>query len=129
MANRWPHQEYVDKKHDRQQSRSCEERTPTTKSHPWTSSGSNYKDDYKKSSWSDWRPEEAEEELRSPPGKHKQQLHLPQDFRPDSKCLDSRELFGRKFCRQVQLTDWSQKHGLAGRELSDLKLHELAYGG
>ena len=104
------------------------------KTHPWSNAGStnfksDYKSDNKKSSWNDWHPEESEEELRSPQGKRKQELHLPADFRPDGQCLDSRELFGRKFFKQVQLTNWSPKHGLAGREISDLKLHELAFGG
>ena len=67
--------------------------------------------------------------MRSPQGKRKQELLLPDEFRPNKDCLDSREIYGRKFYKQVQLTNWSQKHGLAGREISDLKLHELAYGG
>ena len=67
--------------------------------------------------------------LRSPQTNRKQELQLPADFRPDGQCLDSRELFGRKFFKQVQLTNWSQKHGLAGREISELKLHELGFGG
>ena len=67
--------------------------------------------------------------LRSPQTNRKQELQLPADFRPDGQCLDSRELFGRKFFKQVQLTNWSQKHGLAGREISEPKLHELGFGG
>ena len=98
--------------------------------HPWSNAGSsNYQSDNKKSSWKDWRPEDYEAELRSPQGKRKQELQLPAEFRPDSQCHDTREVFGRKFFKQVQLTNWSQKHGLAGREISDLKLHELAAGG
>ena len=97
------------------------------KTHPWNNAGScNYMGDIKKSSWKDWHPEE---ELRSPQGKRKQKLNLPADFRPDGQCLNSRELFGRKFFKKVQRTNWSPKHGLAGREISDLKLHELAYVG
>ena len=128
MAAWWNRSDYSDKKGE-QQSWSYEEPSTTTKSHPWSATGFNSKGDYKKASWKDWHPEESEDELRSPQGKKKQELHLPADFCSDSKCLDNRELFGRKFYRQVQLTNWSQKHGLAGREISDLKLHELAYGG
>ena len=80
------------------------------------------------STWQDWH-DDSDNEMRSPQGKKKQELDLPADIKPDSQCLDSRELFGRKFFRQIQLTNWSQKHGLAGRDVSDLKLFELAYGG
>ena len=128
MAAWWNRSDYSDKKGE-QQSWSYEEPSTTTKSHPWSATGFNSKGDYKKATWKDWHPEESEDELRSPQGKKKQELHLPADFCSDSKCLDNRELFGRKFYRQVQLTNWSQKHGLAGREICDLKLHELAYGG
>ena len=128
MAAWWNRSDYSDKKGE-QQSWSYEEPSTTTKSHPWSATGFNSKGDYKKATWKDWHPEESEDELRSPQGKKKQELHLPADFCSDSKCLDNRELFGRKFYKQVQLTNWSQKHGLAGREICDLKLHELAYGG
>ena len=83
------------------------------KNHPWSNAGtSNYQSDNRKSSWKDWQSEDYEEELRSPQGKRKQELQLPAEFRPDSQCHDT-----RKFFKQVQLTNWSQKHGLLGMRL------------
>ena len=66
------------------------------KNHPWNNAGtSNYQSDNRKSSWKDWQSEDYEEELRSPQGKLKQELQLPAEFRPDSQCHDTREVYGR----------------------------------
>ena len=74
------------------------------------------------------RPRLDDESSRSPQGKV-HDVALPRDFVTDSDHLDSREVFGKKFFRKIQLTSWSQKFGLAGRPIEDVKLHEIAYGG
>ena len=38
-------------------------------------------------------------------------------------------LGGHQFHRTVQPTAWSRKAGIAGRQVDDLKLHELSYHG
>ena len=88
-------------------------------------------DDKKTSAWKDWHRDDSGDEMRSPQGNRKQVLDSLSDFKPNSQCLDNREVFGRKFYniyKRIQLTSWSQKDGLAGREISDLKWFELAYG-
>ena len=88
-------------------------------------------DDKKTSAWKDWHRDDSGDEMRSPQGNRKQVLDLLSDFKPNSQCLDNREVFGRKFYniyKRIQLTSWSQKDALAGREISDLKWFELAYG-
>ena len=126
MSNWWSKSDY--QKFDQKASWSTNDKD---KNHPWSNYDKfKYSNDSRKSSWKSWHQDDSgAEELRSPQGKRKQELCLPSDFKPDAQCIDSRELYGRKFFKQVQLTNWSQKHGLAGREISDLKLHELAYGG
>ena len=123
MSNWWSKSDY--QKFDQKASWSTNDKD---KNHPWSNNDKfKYSNDSRKSSWKSWHQDDSgAEELRSPQGKRKQELCLPSDFKPDAQCIDSRELYGRKFFKQVQLT---QKHGLAGREISDLKLHELAYGG
>ena len=126
MSSWWNKSDY--QKFDQKASWSTDDKD---KNHPWSNNDKfKHSNDSRKSSWKSWHQGDSEaEELRSPQGKRKQELCLPPDFKPDAQCVDSRELYGRKFFKQVQLTNWSQKHGLAGREISDLKLHELAYGG
>ena len=109
------------------------------KGHPWTSKSDKNQGSWghyhksegfgkKSSAWQGWH-DDSDNEMRSSQTKKKRELDLPVDFKPDSQLLDSGEIYGRKLFKQIQLTNWSQKHGLAGRDVSDVKLFELAYGG
>ena len=42
---------------------------------------------------------------------------------------DSHEIFGVKFPRKIQPSKRATKHGLAGRNTEDMKLHELSWQG
>ena len=39
------------------------------------------------------------------------------------------EIFGVNFPRKIQPSTWATQHGLAGRNLEDIKLHELSWQG
>ena len=57
---------------------------------------------------------------------------LPKSFAPDHTHLDTNPVpspNGYVFYRQVESTPWSRKVGLSGREVMDLRIHELAYHG
>ena len=112
MSSWWNKSDY--QKFDQKASWSTEDKD---KNHPWSNNDKlKYSNDSRKSSWKSWHQGDSEaEELRSPQGKRKQELCLPPDFKPDAQCIDSRELYGRKFFKQVQLTNWSQKHGPCGK--------------
>ena len=42
---------------------------------------------------------------------------------------DTNEVYGLQFPRQVQASSWAQKHQLAGRDITSIKLHELCWQG
>ena len=60
-------------------------------------------------------------------GKH--DTDLPQSFHSDRNFYDTNEVYGLQFPRQVQASSWAQKHQLAGRDITSLKLHELCWQG
>ena len=60
-------------------------------------------------------------------GKH--DTDLPKSFHSDRNFYDTNEVYGLQFPRQVQASSWAQKHQLAGRDITSLKLHELCWQG
>ena len=54
---------------------------------------------------------------------------LPEDFKPDKKHLDSKEVYGKTMLRKVAPTSWASKYRLAGRDISDLRLTDLLWRG
>ena len=50
-------------------------------------------------------------------------------FHSDRNFYDTNEVYGLQFPRQVQASSWAQKHQLAGRDITSLKLHELCWQG
>ena len=65
-------------------------------------------------------------------GSHDQTYELPSNFVQDATHIDSNCVphpNGLTFLREIESTPWSRKAGLAGRDVLDVKLHELAYHG
>eukprot|EP00439_Symbiodinium_sp_Y106_P062881 s203_g9.t1 len=62
-----------------------------------------------------------------PSGKH--ETDLPKSFHSDRNFYDTNEVYGLQVPRQVQASSWAQKHQLAGRDITSLKLHELCWQG
>ena len=59
----------------------------------------------------------------------KHDTNLPKTFHSDRNFYDTNEVYGLQFPRQVQASSWAQKHQLAGRDITSLKLHELCWQG
>ena len=59
----------------------------------------------------------------------KHDTNLPKAFHSDRKFYDTNEVYGLQFPRQVQASSWAQKHQLAGRDITSIKLHELCWQG
>ena len=54
---------------------------------------------------------------------------LPEDFKPDKKHLDSKEVYGKTMLRKVAPTSWESKYRLADRDVSDVRLTDLLWRG
>ena len=54
---------------------------------------------------------------------------LPPDFKATKTHLDSREVFGKSLLRRVAPTAWSTNYGLAGKEVSTIRLVDLLWRG
>ena len=59
----------------------------------------------------------------------KHDTNLPKAFHSDRKFYDTNEVYGLQFPRLVQASSWAQKHQLAGRDITSIKLHELCWQG
>ena len=55
--------------------------------------------------------------------------NLPKAFHSDRNFYDTNEVYGLQFPRLVQASSWAQKHQLAGRDITSIKLHELCWQG
>ncbi|CAE7441927.1 unnamed protein product [Symbiodinium natans] len=96
---------------------------------------SNWYDDRQ---WSNWEqaPQTPQreanrrsEDMPSPQGGHQQDLDFPRTFKQSKGYHDSNEVFGLKFPDRIFGSAWASQHGLAGRDIRTLGLHELAYRG
>ena len=56
-------------------------------------------------------------------------IQFPSSFVQNEKRIDSNELHGFTFNQQVEASHWSRKRGFAGRDVTDIKAHELMYHG
>ena len=56
-------------------------------------------------------------------------VSIPSSFARDWECYDSNSVSNKKFFRNIQLTTWSTKSGLAGKDIADLRLTELTRKG
>ena len=65
----------------------------------------------------------------SPQGSAESNLGLPASFKPTRDFCDTQEVFGLTFPRKIQASAWATKHGLAGRNLEEIRLHELTWQG
>ena len=54
---------------------------------------------------------------------------LPAAFSTSESCYDSKELHGLTFNEKVEASHWSRKRALAGRDVFDVRAHELMYHG
>ena len=54
---------------------------------------------------------------------------LPTSFVPNETSYDSKELHGLTLNKKVEASHWSRKRSLAGRDIFDIKAHELMYHG
>ena len=63
----------------------------------------------------------------SPRGSAESNLGLPASFKPTREFYDTQEVFGLTFPPKIQASAWATKHGLAGRNLEDIRLHELTW--
>ena len=50
---------------------------------------------------------------------------LPASFSTSESCYDSTELHGLSFNKKVEASHWSWKRALAGRDVFDIRAHEL----
>ena len=62
-------------------------------------------------------------------GSAESNLGLPASFKPTREFYDTQEVFGLTFPRKIQASAWATKHGLAGRNLEEIRLHELTWQG
>ena len=65
----------------------------------------------------------------SPQGSAESNLGLLASFKPTREFYDAQEVFGLTFPRKIQASAWATKHGLAGRNLEEIRLHELTWQG
>ena len=56
-------------------------------------------------------------------------VSIPSSFAPDWECYDSNSVSNKKFFRNIQLTPWSTKSGLAGKDIANLRVTELTRKG
>ena len=54
---------------------------------------------------------------------------LPTSFTPNDTMYDSKELHGLTLNKKIEASHWSRKRSLAGRDVYDIKAHELMYHG
>ena len=54
---------------------------------------------------------------------------LPTSFTPNDTMYDSKELHGLTLNKKIEASHWSRKRSLAGRDVFDIKAHELMYHG
>ena len=54
-------------------------------------------------------------------------LDFLQIFKPTREFYDTQEAFGLTFPRKIQARAWATKHGLVGRNLEEIRLHELTW--
>ena len=64
-----------------------------------------------------------------PEGSAKSNLRLPASFNPAKEFDETQEVFGLTIPRKIQASAWATKHGLAGRNLEEIRLHELTWQG
>ena len=50
-------------------------------------------------------------------------------MKPTREFYDTQEIFGPTFPRKIQASAWATKHGPAGRNLEEIRLHELTWQG
>ena len=62
-------------------------------------------------------------------GSAESNVGLPASFKPTGEFYDTQEAFGLTFPRRIQASAWATKHGLAGRSLKEIRLHELTWQG
>ena len=80
--------------------------------------------------WDAWKQGTwGQQTAASPPTSDKHDTTLPKTFHSDRSFYDTNEVYGLQFPRQVQASSWAQKHQLAGRDITSLKLHELCWQG
>ena len=65
----------------------------------------------------------------SPQGSAKSNLGLPASFKPTRDFYDTQKVVGLTFPCKIQASAWATKHGLAGRNLEEIRLHELTWQG
>ena len=105
-----------------------------SKSSSWTqhtrswSSGTSWSTPEKQSHKSSWQSEDSAWDYQSPTGTPHVE-GLPPDFKATKTHLDSREVFGKSLLRRVAPTAWSTKYGLAGKEVSTIRLVDLLWRG
>ena len=94
----------------------------------WKSQSSWPADSSSTTQWDNWsRHDEAKQSTAGDA-----ELGLPQTFISDALHLDSQKqptANGIPLMRKIESTPWTRKAGLNGREVSSVKLHELAYRG
>ena len=56
-------------------------------------------------------------------------LGLPASFQPTREFYDTQEVFALTFPRKIQASAWATEHGLAGRNLEEIRLHEPTWQG
>ena len=54
---------------------------------------------------------------------------LPTSFMPNDTMYDSKELHGLTLNKKIKASHWSRKRSFAGRDVFDIKAHELMYHG
>lgn len=73
---------------------------------------------------------------RSPPSKDswakegdQSSTQVPESFQSDVMYIDKSLVFGLPLPRQIIATDWTQKKGIAGQEVQEVRLVDVIYGG
>ena len=65
----------------------------------------------------------------SPQGSAESNLGRPASFEPTREFYDTQKVFGLTFPGKIQASAWASKHGLADRNLEEIRLHELTWQG
>ncbi len=100
-------------------------------SRPWAQNwSSNWRESSSSNQNSGWNSRNRQQSSRpSEPSLPENPVSIPQNFRPDRECYDSNSVSGKKFFRNVQNTPWSSKAGLAGKDVSQIRLVDVTRKG
>ena len=98
-------------------------------SNSWSEQSSRPWNEQSSHSWTPDKKPRNYDEPWSPHGKPEHSLQLPKEFQTNSEYYDTTEVGGKALPRKVLMTQWTSKCSFAGRDISDIRLHEVCWQG